>query len=133
MDLPIEYQFMKSFLTNLFILSSSMLLMPTILVQEHKDKTITHMVYEVLTWFGQSCLRLRMKENNFIIQQRILQRTEPDTTIGFPKHPMFPHSLYPYPTTSSLAPPSTSRSSSHLYPPRIVSTSLSPSHDFFPS
>ena len=27
-------------------------LMPTMLVQEHTDKTITHMVYEVLTWFG---------------------------------------------------------------------------------
>ncbi|RVW17665.1 Ubiquitin-fold modifier 1 [Vitis vinifera] len=35
---------------------------------------------------------------------------------------MFPHSLYPYPTTSPLAPQSTSRSSSHLCPPRIVST-----------
>ena len=27
-------------------------LMPTMLVQEHKDKTITHTVHEVLTWFG---------------------------------------------------------------------------------
>ena len=131
MDLPIEYQFMKSFLTNLFILSSSMLLMPTILVQEHKDKTITHMVYEVLTWFGQSCLRLRMKENNFIIQQRILQRTEPDTTIGFPKHPMFPHSLYPYPTTSPFSPPGNFRSSSQIYPTCIISTGSFPSHEFF--
>ncbi|KAJ9703208.1 hypothetical protein PVL29_004835 [Vitis rotundifolia] len=31
--------------------------MPTILIQEHKDKTITHTVHEVLTWFGQPCLR----------------------------------------------------------------------------
>ncbi|KAL6321033.1 hypothetical protein AAG906_012015 [Vitis piasezkii] len=37
---------------------------------------------------------------------------------------MFPQSLYPYPTTSPLAPPSTSRSSSHLYTPRIVSTEI---------
>ena len=58
----------KPFLSNLFILSSSMLLMPTILVQEHKDKTITHMVYEVLTWLSQPCLRPRMRENNSIIQ-----------------------------------------------------------------
>ena len=27
-------------------------LMPTMLVQEHKDKIITHTVHEVLTWFG---------------------------------------------------------------------------------
>ena len=57
---------------------------------------------------------------------------EPDTTIGFPKHFIFPHSLYPYPTTSPLAPPGISRSSSHLYPPRIVSIGPFPSHDFFP-
>ena len=43
-------------------------LMPTMLVQEHKDKTITHMVHEVLTWFGQPCLRPRMRENNSTIQ-----------------------------------------------------------------
>ena len=43
-------------------------LMPTILVQEHKDKTITHMVHEVLTWLGQSCLRPWMRENDFTIQ-----------------------------------------------------------------
>ena len=42
-------------------------LMPTMLVQ-HKDKTITHTVYEVLTWFGQPCLRPRMRENNSTIQ-----------------------------------------------------------------
>ena len=81
-------------------------------------------------WFGQPCLRPRMRENDSTIQQRILQRTEPDTTIRFPKHPMFPHSLYPYLTTSPLAPPGTSRSSSHFYPPRIVSIGPSPSHDF---
>ena len=28
-------------------------LMPIMLVQEHKDKTITHTVHEVLTWFNQ--------------------------------------------------------------------------------
>ena len=108
-------------------------LMPTMLVQEHKDKTITHMVHEVLTWFGQPCLRPRMREDDSTIQQRILQRTEPDTTIGFLKHPMFPHSSYPYLTTSPLAPSGTSCFSSHLYPPRIVSTGPSPSHNFFPS
>ena len=43
-------------------------LMPTMLVQEHKDKTITHTVHEVLTWFGQPCLRPRMRENNSTIQ-----------------------------------------------------------------
>ena len=43
-------------------------LMPTMLVQEHKDKTITHTVHEVLTWFGQLCLRPRMRENNSTIQ-----------------------------------------------------------------
>ena len=37
-------------------------LMPTMLVQEHKDKTITHTVHEILTWFGQPCLRPRMRE-----------------------------------------------------------------------
>ena len=42
-------------------------LMPTMLVQ-HKDKTITHTVHEVLTWFGQPCLRPRMRENNSTIQ-----------------------------------------------------------------
>ena len=52
------------------------------------------MVHEVLTWFNQPYLCPRMRENDFTIQQRILQRTKPDTTIGFPKHPMFPHSLY---------------------------------------
>ena len=80
-------------------------LMLTMLVQEHKDKIITH----------------------------IVQRTELNTTIGFLKHPMFPHSLYPYPTTSPLTPMSTSRSSSHLYPPRIVSIGPFPSYNFFPS
>ena len=43
-------------------------LMPTMLVQEHKDKTITHTVHEVLTWFGQPCLRPWMRENNSTIQ-----------------------------------------------------------------
>ena len=43
-------------------------LMPTMLVQEHKDKRITHTVHEVLTWFGQPCLRPRMRENNSTIQ-----------------------------------------------------------------
>ena len=43
-------------------------LMPTMLVQEHKDKTITHMVHEVLTWFGQPCLRPQMRENDSTIQ-----------------------------------------------------------------
>ena len=43
-------------------------LMPTMLVQEHKDKTITHTVHEVLAWFGQPCLRPRMRENNSTIQ-----------------------------------------------------------------
>ena len=57
---------------------------------------------------------------------------EPDTTIGFPKHFIFPHSLYPYPTTSPLAPSGISRSSSLLYPPHIVSIGLFPSHDFSP-
>ena len=42
-------------------------------------------------------------------------------------------SLYPYPTTRPLALPGTFRSSSHLYPPCIVSTSPYPSHDFLPS
>ena len=108
-------------------------LMPTMLVQEHKDKTNTHTVHDVLTWFGQPYLRPRMRENDSTIQQRILQRTEPDTTIGFLKHSMFPHSLYPYLTTSPLTPPGTFRSSSYLYPPRIVFTGPSPSHNFFPT
>ena len=43
-------------------------LMPTMLVKKHKDKTITHTVHEVLTWFGQPCLHLRMRENNSTIQ-----------------------------------------------------------------
>ena len=43
-------------------------LMLTMLVQEHKDKIITHIVHEVLTWFGQPCLRLRMRENDSTIQ-----------------------------------------------------------------
>ena len=42
-------------------------LMPTMLVQEHKDKTITHTIHEVLTWFDQPCLRPRMRENNSTI------------------------------------------------------------------
>ena len=71
---------------------STKALMSTILVEEHKDKTITHTVHEVLTWFDQSCLRSRMRDNDSTIQQRILQRTKLDTIIGFPKHPMFPHS-----------------------------------------
>ena len=108
-------------------------LMPTMLVQEHKNKTITHTVHEILTWFGQPCLCPRMRDNDSTIQWRILQRIEPDTTIGFPKHPMFPHSLYPYLTMNPLAPLGTSHSSSHLYPPRIVSTNSSSSHNFFPS
>ena len=37
-------------------------LMPTMLVQEHKDKTITHMVHEVLTWFDQPCLHAYLHE-----------------------------------------------------------------------
>ena len=98
------------------------------LVQEHKDKTTTHMVHKVLTWFGQPCVRPRMRDNDSTIQYKILQRTEPDTTIGFPKHPIFPHSLYLYLTTSSLTPSGTFCSSSHLYPPRIVSIGPSPSH-----
>ena len=108
-------------------------LMPTMLVQKHKDKTITHMVHDVLMWFGQPCLCARMRENDFTIQKRILQKIEPDTTIGFSKHSMFPHSLYPYPTMSPLTPLSTSCFSSHLYPPRIVSIGPTPSHNFFPS
>ena len=43
-------------------------LMPTMLAQEHKDKTITHTLHEVLTWFGQPCLRPRMRENNSTIE-----------------------------------------------------------------
>ena len=43
-------------------------LMPTMLVQEHEDKTITHTVHEVLTWFGQPCLRPRMRDNDSTIQ-----------------------------------------------------------------
>ena len=43
-------------------------LMSTILVQEYKDKTITHTVHEVLTWFGQPCLRPQMRENDSTIQ-----------------------------------------------------------------
>ena len=41
---------------------------------------------------------------------------------------MFLHSSYPYPIMSLLAPPSTSRSSSHLYSPHIVFTGPSSSH-----
>ena len=112
---------------NLFVVIAEAF-MQTSLIQEHKDKTITHMVHEVLMWFGQPCLRPRMRENHFTIQQRILQRIESNTTIRFLKHPMFPYSLYPYPTTSPFAPPGTSHSFSYLYPPRIVSTDPSPSH-----
>ena len=43
-------------------------LMPTMLVQEHKDKTITHTVHEVLTWFDQPCLHPRMRNNDSTIQ-----------------------------------------------------------------
>ena len=43
-------------------------LMPTMLVQEHKDKTISHTVHEVLTWFDQPCLRPWMRENDSTIQ-----------------------------------------------------------------
>ena len=107
-------------------------LIPTMLVQEHKDKTTTHMVHKVLTWFGQPCVRPRMRDNDSTIQYKILQRTEPDTIIEFPKHPMFPHSSYLYPTTSLLVPFGSSRSSSHLYPPCIVFTNPSPPHNFFP-
>ena len=64
---------------------------------------------------------------------KTLPRTKLDTTIGFPKYLMFPHSSYSYPTMSPLAPSSTSRSSSHLYSPRIVFTNSSSSHNFFPS
>ena len=66
------------------------------LVQEHKDKTITHMVDEVLTWFNQLCLHPRKRENLFTIQQKTLHKIKPDIIIGFLKHPMFPHSLYPH-------------------------------------
>ena len=37
--------------TNMMTVVSAKALMPTILVQEYKDKTITHTVHEVLTWF----------------------------------------------------------------------------------
>ena len=43
-------------------------LMPTMLVQEYKDKTITHTVHEVLKWFGQPCLCPWMRENDSTIQ-----------------------------------------------------------------
>ena len=43
-------------------------LMPTMLVQEHKDKTITHTIHEVLTWFSQPCLHPRMRDNDSTIQ-----------------------------------------------------------------
>ena len=43
-------------------------LMPTMLVQEHRDKTITHTVHEVLTWFGQPCLHQRMRDTDSTIQ-----------------------------------------------------------------
>ena len=55
------------------------------------------------------------------------------TTIRLPKHPVFLHSSYPYPITSPLAPPDTSHTFSHLYPPRIVFTSSFLSHNFFSS
>ena len=89
------------------------------------------MVFEVLTWF--SNLPTQMRENHSTIQWKILQRIEPDITIRFPKYPMFPHFLYPYPTMSPLASQGTSRSSTHLYLPRIVSIDPSSSHNFFPS
>ena len=47
-------------------------LMQTMLIQEQKDKTITHTIHEVLTWFSQQCLCPQMKENHSTIQQRIL-------------------------------------------------------------
>ena len=59
----------------LIVVLPSKALMPIMLVQEYKDKTIIHMVHEVLMWFGQPCLRPRMRENDFTIQYRILQRT----------------------------------------------------------
>ena len=46
-------------------------LMPTMLVQEHKDKTITHTVHEVLMWFGQPCLRPRMNMRTQRIQKEV--------------------------------------------------------------
>ena len=39
----------------------------TMLVQEHKDKTIIHMVHKVLTLFGQPCLRPGMRDNDSTI------------------------------------------------------------------
>ena len=46
-------------------------LMPTMLVQEHKDKTITHTVHEVLMWFGQPCLCPRMNMRTQCIQKEV--------------------------------------------------------------
>ena len=51
----------------------------------------------------------RMRDNDSTIQYKILQMTKPNTTIRFPKHPIFLHFLYPYLTTSHLAPPGISR------------------------
>ena len=46
-------------------------LMPTMLVQEHKDKTITHTVHEVLMWFGQPCLRPQMNMRTQCLQKEV--------------------------------------------------------------
>ena len=33
------------------------------LIKKHKDKTITHMVHKVLTWFGQPCPVMKKSKN----------------------------------------------------------------------
>ena len=91
------------------------------------------MIHKVLTWFNQPCLRTWMIENYSTIQQRILQRSEPNTTIGLSQHPIFFHSLYPYHITSLFTPSGTSYSSLYLYLPHIVFIDSSTSHDFFSS
>ena len=62
----LEKYFQLCLILNIVVLAKA--LMPTMLVQKHKDKTITHTVHEVLTWFGQPCLRPRMRENDSTIQ-----------------------------------------------------------------
>ena len=65
---------------------------------------------------------------------------DPNEKISYNPSPIpakgFPICLQPLENnliTSPLAPPGTSCSSSHLYPPCVVSTGPSPSPNFFPS
>ena len=112
-------------------------LMPIMLVQEHKDKTITHMVHEVLTWFGQPCLRPRKRENDSLYNREYYKGQNQIQLLGsrnitcFLPTPCIPIPYYePSRSTEYLPFFLTSLSISYsLY----RSIGPSSSHDFFPS